>query len=182
MNRSNYDLAHMQRTLQAQGLIPGPAGALQGNMGQTGQGGQVGVNGAMEKLCESMRRSAMSRSLVKQLSGRSVSRSSSGKLLPSKQHSGRGLSRQFSGCSNSGRQLVRTASGRQSIGDSGGPELPVRRSAHDSKHRIQRDALATSSLHNPRRGVFRHHSQSSATGGSNQKTVVNIDGNSIGMF
>ncbi len=180
LSPSNYDLAQMQRTLQAQGLIPGPAGALESPIGQSGQAGQVGVNEAMEKLCESMRRSAMSRSIVKQMSGRSVSRTSSGRLLP-KQQSGRGLTRQFSGCSNSGRQIARSASGRQTTGDCG-LELPVRRSAQDSKHRIQRDALSTSSLHNPRRGVFRHHSQSAAMGGSNNKTIVNIDGNSIGMF
>lgn len=140
----HYDLLQMQRSYQGQGIISSPIGP----QGQATAGAQTGVNGAMEKLCESMRRSAMSRSLVKQLSGHSVSRNGSARAV-TKQHSGRGLSRQFSGASSSGRQIVRTSSGRQGIVD-GGLELPVRRSNHDPKHRLQRDVLATSSLHNPR--------------------------------
>jgi len=187
LSSQSFDPAQMQRVFQAQGLIPGPAGSLSQSQ-IMGQGGQPGVNGAMEKLCESMRRSAMSRSLVKQLSGRSVSRTSSGRAL-TQQHSGRGLSKQNSGRmvtkqlsgrslsrANSGRSLQRSTSARAAEG-----ELPVRRIAQDTKHRIQRDALS-SSLHAPARGVFRHKSQSAIIGGNNQKTVLNIDGNSVGMF
>jgi hypothetical protein len=188
---TNFDLAQMQRAFQAQGLIPGPADSMQEQMGQPAEAGPQGGM-SMEKLCESMRRSAMSRSMVKQLSGRSLSRANSGRGLV-RAHSGRSLSRQNSGGirkqlsgrnlsrANSGRQLQRSASGRQTMVD-GGAELPVRRVGHqDSKHRIQRDGLSTS-LHAPRRGVFRHKSQSAVTGDSNNKTVVNIVGNSIGMF
>ena len=187
---ANFDLAQIQRAFQAQGLIPGPAGSASGQqpMGQTGQSNQQGMS--MEKLCESMRRSAMSRSLVKQLSGRTLSRASSGRGL-TKTQSGRNLPRQNSGGirrqaasgANAGRLLQRSASGRQTtMMAENGVELPVRRAGQDSKHRIQRDALSSSSLHTPRQGIFRHKSQSAALGGTNQKTVVNIDGNTVGMF
>ena len=59
-------------------------------VGETQSGGS-NVNEAMEKLCESMKRSAMSRSLVKQYSsgGRAVSRHGSGQLFAMRQGAGR---------------------------------------------------------------------------------------------
>lgn len=180
MQTGGFDPSQLQQafqTTQAQGLLPG---------GSPGQGGQ-GVNEAMEKLCETMRRSAMSRSMVKQLSGRSLtkqhsnrslSRQNSGRLT--KQISGRNLARANSGRSlnraNSGRSLQRTASGRQMM-ESG--ELPIRRMSVDHKHRIHRDAVINNQGP-PGRGVFRHKSQSAIMGAS--KTVLNIDGNTVGMF
>lgn len=174
--KRNFDQApQMPRSFQAR---------AQGNSG-SGSAGQPGVNEAMEKLCESMRRSAMSRSLVKQLSGRSVSRTSSGRNL-SRQNSatfnGRSIARANSGRSitraSSGRSIQRSSSGRSVLLGKGG-ELPVQRIAQDSKHRIQRDHLGNNQGP-PGRGVFRHKSQGAIMGAS--KTVLNIDGNTIGMF
>ena len=94
------------------------------------------LNEAMEKLCGSMKRSAMSRSMVKQFSGRSLSR----------QGSMRQLSRQNSG-------VMRQGSDRSLLGDSGrgvGPTMPVRIPTN-AKHQLQ----------HPSRGVFRHDSQQS---------------------
>lgn len=187
----SFDPSHMQQAFQstqAQGMLP---------TSSSGQGGKPGVNEAMEKLCETMRRSAMSRSMVKQLSGRSLTRSSSGRGLTKqtsnrslsrqnsgrlvKQMSGRNLARASSGRSigraNSGLALQRSASGRQILMD--GSEIPIRRVAQDTKHRIQRDVVATSQGP-PGRGVFRHKSQSAIQGAT--KTILNIDGNSVGMF
>lgn len=169
---SDMDLAQMQQMFQAQGLIPGSAGQ-QIPHGQAQSGGL-----SMERLVEKMQRSAMSRNLVKQLSGRSVSRNNSGRSL-NRSQSGRGVTRTNSKSgrslsrANSGRMVQRTSSGRQLEGG----ELPVRRLAQDSKHRIK-DAAIPGGVH---RGVVRHKSQSAAMGGNNSKTV-NIDGKTVGMF
>ena len=123
-------------------MMQGFSTGMQGSQGQSAPGN---VNEAMEKLCESMRRSAMSRSLVKQLSGSgTISRSRSG-----------GLSRGV-GRSNSGG-LSRSLSGSDSV-------RPIRRIPQDSKHRIQRDSLSNSGGP-PRRGVFRNKSSQGALGG-----------------
>ena len=157
----------------AQGFPP----VLQGGSGQ--QKSPATVNDAMEKLCESMRRSAMSRSLVKQLNGRNLSRNNSASARGlTKQNSGRSIARHNSGVSgktlvraNSGRSIQRSASGRAGL-------LP--------KHRIQRDALS-SSLHSqgpPGRGVFRHKSASQAGGAQpgSPQMMLQIDDNPVGMF
>lgn len=96
--------------------------------------GGSNVNEAMEKLCESMKRSAMSRSLVKQYSsgGRGVSRHGSGSLYAMRQASGR--------------------SNMNSImDDSSGRSVPIRRTS-STKHHLQ----------HPVRGVYRHDSNKSA--------------------
>jgi hypothetical protein len=131
------------------------------------------VNEAMEKLCESMRRSAMSRSLVKQFSGRSLTRSHSGHGLSrsnsgrmTKNLSGRNLGRNNSGRqlsgANSGRSLQRTHSGRQVPVDT--PELqPVRRMSQDTKHRLT-----------PTRGVFRNHSTTAIMGAQKMENMAGM--------
>ena len=95
-------------------------------------GSASNVNEAMEKLCESMKRSAMSRSLVKQYSsgGRGVSRHGSGSLYAMRQAAGR---------SNS------------MMDDSSGRSVPIRRPS-STKHHLQ----------HPVRGVYRHDSAKSA--------------------
>ena len=112
------------------------------------------VNEAMEKLCESMRRSAMSRSLVKRLSGRSapqrgnLAASNSARmrqLVGGNTVTGRSIGR-----ANSGRAVQRSHSGRAGMDNA--PNLPVRRINHDSKHRM-------GGRPEPSRGVFRHKSQ-----------------------
>ena len=164
-----------QKQPQAGTSLAAMAASLQtGSQGSSGQGSGGGggppgnVNEAMEKLCESMRRSAMSRSMVRQLSGRSapnsrgMSRSKSG-----------GLPRGTLGRNPSGRSIQRAHSGTDSL--RGGP---IRRPTQDTKHRIQRDALSSSGGP-PGRGVFRHKSSQGALGGT---TRFQIDDNTVGMF
>ena len=77
--------------------------------------GASSVNEAMEKLCESMKRSAMSRSLVKQYSsGRGVSRHGSGSLYAMRQATGRTMN---------------------SMDDSSGRSGPIRR-LPNAKHQL----------------------------------------------
>jgi hypothetical protein len=145
---------------------------------QTGGDQQASnVNEAMmEKLCESMRRSAMSRSLVKQYSGTSVPRShgglgvqrtNSGRLT--KNVSGKNLVRSNSGRqlsrANSGKSLQRNHSGRQVLmGGVDTAELqPVRRMSQESKHRLT-----------PTRGVFRNHSTTAIIGAQKMENVVGM--------
>jgi len=141
---------------QMSALAAGAQGQQQGGQ-QGADGKEPTVNEAMEKLCESMRRSAMSRSLVKQLSGRNMpqrgnlSRQGSARLT--KQLSGRNLAR-----ANSGRSIQRTHSGRAAMDNA--PNMPVRRVAHDPKHRIQQ--LANGAGHS--RGVLRHKSSGALIG------------------
>jgi hypothetical protein len=109
---------------------------------------------AMEKLCESMKRSAMSRSMIKQYSGR-------GPML--KQGSSRGLIRQ-----NSSRGgMIDDASGR------GTPTgmVPIRRVSMNAKHQLQ----------HPVRGVYRHDSQQSLNH-SNHNINLHVDGRSMGTL
>lgn len=110
---------------------------------------------AMEKLCESMKRSAMSRSMIKQYSGR-------GPML--KQGSSRGLMRQNS--SRSG-MLDDVSSGR------GTPTgvVPVRRVSMNAKHQLQ----------HPVRGVYRHDSQQSLNH-SNHSISLHMDGRNMGTL
>ena len=138
---------------------------------------------AMEKLCETMKRSAMSRNLVKQMSGRSLTKQGSQRSLTkqgshrnllSKQLSGRdlnALARQASGRDLMQRQLSARNLPRQSslrgLGDDCSglltPTLvPNRRLIMDTKHRITRDALTGGGA--PGRGIFRHNSSSALLG------------------
>jgi hypothetical protein len=117
---------------------------------QQQQHGGNNVNGAMEKLCESMRRSAMSRTLVKQLSGRTVHRTPSGRSIQRTSSDRMNLVH-----ANSGRQVARASSskGLQRSNHGMAEHQPVRRMAQDTKHRMT-----------PTRGVFRHHSSTAAMG------------------
>jgi hypothetical protein len=143
------------------------------SQGAGGAGQPSNVNEAMEKLCESMRRSAMSRTLVKQLSGRTINRAGSGITSLNRAGSGRGVQRANSGRqrdlvrANSGRQLSRANSGKAiqrthsgaqqflfTSGNDGTGELqPIRRMSQDPKNRMI-----------PSRGVFRNHSTTAAMG------------------
>jgi hypothetical protein len=125
----------------------------------------TGLNEAMEKLCESMKRSAMSRSLVKQFS----TRSSTG---VTRQNSGRMVHRQLSATTNTNTGLD-NGSGR------GTPTLaamaaavPIRR-VSQTKHHLQHPVV---------RGVLRHDSQQSLNGASNHGINLHIDGRNLGTF
>ena len=114
---------------------------------------------AMEKLCETMRRSAMSRTMVKQLSGRSLPTQGSSRSLP-KQGSSRSLTKPNSGRKTilqkqlSARKLSRQSSSNSvdlttastissvpSMGHLTPTRVPGKRSI-SSKHRIARDGSA----------------------------------------
>jgi len=134
----SFDLAMMAQSYAASNQ--------QGGVG--GQQGASNVNEAMEKLCESMRRSAMSRTLVKQLSGRSINRTPSGRSIQRTNSGRRPLVR-----ANSGRQISRANSGKGLQRPGTGEIQPVRRLAQDPKHRMT-----------PSRGVFRNHSTTAVAG------------------
>ena len=173
-----FDLAAMAQSIQTQA--------------RAGEGQPTNVNEAMEKLCESMRRSAMSRSLVKQLSGktlqrqhsgRSISRSNSGRMAPVRSNSGRQLSR-----ANSGKGIQRTHSGVQSmlvqstatgaavvtpgmdssVGSVGskGTDMMGRRLSGMSTSSNSRARMT------PTRGVFRHHSTTAAMGSNRMSSLA----------
>ena len=104
------------------------------------------INDAMAHLCDSMRRSAMSRSFVKQLSGRSLT----GQTMQ------RSIGRTNSLHSqNSSRSLMDDASGRS---------LPVRRTSSSTKYHIQ----------HPLRGIHRHDSQQSLSRSNHSTAGSNI--------
>jgi hypothetical protein len=134
-----------------------------------------GINEAMEKLCESMRRSAMSRNLVKQLSGRSVQRTGSARSL-SRSNSGVGMRKQ--------QMLGRSLSGGLSRGDdgSGRAGTPTRiapiRILSNSKHRLQGRASPGN------RGTFRTNSMGSQASAHSQggNTFLQLDDQSLGAL
>lgn len=144
-----------------------------------GSSADPNINEAMEKLCESMRRSAMSRNLVKQLSGRSVNRQGSAGSL-SRSNSGVGLRKQISGRSLSGNM-------GGMVGDDGsGRGTPTRtapiRRLSDAKHRIAGRAAPGN------RGAFRANSMGSASamaaqaGAGGGQTFLQLDDRSLGAL
>ena len=138
-----------------------------------GTSADPGINEAMEKLCESMRRSAMSRNLVKQLSGKSVSRTGSARSL-SRSNSGAGMRKQM---------LGRTLSGGMARGDDGSGRgtptrtVPIRRLSN-SKHRIHARAAPGN------RGAFRTNSMGSQASVHSQggNTYLQLDDQSLGAL
>ncbi|GKZ01082.1 hypothetical protein MPSEU_001059800 [Mayamaea pseudoterrestris] len=100
-------------------------------------GGAPQLNEAMSQLCDSMRRSAMSRNFVKQLSNRSLSTGQSAA------RSGVGRTNSMHS-QNSSRSLMDNES-------SNGRAVPVRRSSSAAKYHLQ----------HPMRGINRHDSQQS---------------------
>merc|ERR1712232_126769 len=181
MNSGNsMQPSQMQNSISIQGNIS--AGQMQTSTPKSprrtvqvpagdGKGKDPVLNEAMEKLCESMRRSAMSRSLVKQLSG--LNRQNSSRSL-NRSNSGVGVSnlrKQLSG-----RNLRRTTSAKVSDGTSRS-NLPIRRT--DAKHRIQRETVESRQAV-PGRGVFRNNSSHSGLIG--KKTVLELDEKPFGTF
>ena len=145
-SRLPSDLELMQNELGAQ-MLNGGGGPANGS-----GGGPVTVNDAMEKLCESMKRSAMSRTLVKQFSSgaRGVARTNSaGMMMGGRPMGGPNVRR-----SNSNRNLPMDDNSHRSTDSR--PAVPMRR-VSNTKHHLQR-------------GVYRH--------GSGHLTGVNNMGNS----
>lgn len=154
-------------------MMPGfdQTGFVHGTMNQTQPGfvqqqqqqqqQPAAINDAMEKLCESMKRSAMTRNLVKQIS-------SGGEL--SRSNSMRGIMRQNSARAS---MMQQHGSARNLLEDNSGRGAAPVRKAPNAKHRL---------VHNGR-GIYRHDSQQSLTshsahGGMN----VQIDGCNIGRL
>lgn len=127
------------------------------------------LNEAMEKLCETMKRSAMSRSLVKQFSGRSLVKTNSARSLLGRQNSGLLMKQR------SNRNIMDDGSGRESAGVTA--SVPIRRPS-STKHHIHHVP--------PGRGVYRHDSQRSlshsnhSVGGGN--VSLQIDGRTLGSL
>lgn len=135
------------------------------------------MNNVMDKLSETMRRSAMSRSMVKQFSGKDLVRHSSMRGLMVKQGSARGvMNGQNPGmmmARHSSRNLMRQGSDRSLVGDVNVRSAPVRRMSNGSaKHHIQHQG----------RGVQRHDSQQSLNGRSNNSISIQLDGRNIGTM
>lgn len=138
----------------------------------SGPGQPKPLNNAMEKLCESMKRSAMTRNLVKQISSRGVTRQGSARGMVVRQNSARGmLARQNS--SRGGALVMGQGSSRRLMDDSSGRSAPIRRmSSMNAKHTLQHHG----------RGVFRHDSQQSLNNSAHGAMGLNIDGRNMGTF
>ena len=153
------DLEPMQNELGMQTMSGG------GNSGNNPKG-PVTVNDAMEKLCESMKRSAMSRTLVKQFSAgaRGVPRTNSAGLAMARQVSNRDVWR-----SSSNRNLAIDDSSHRSTDSR--PAVPVRRISN-KKHQLQG------------RGVYRHGSGHlvGVNGTGNSNLSLQIDGRNMGSL
>lgn len=135
------------------------------------------LNEVMEKLSDSMRRSAMSRSMVKQFSGRNLVHHSSKRNLLVKQCSARGqMTGQNQGLMIGGhhscRNLMRQGSDRSLAGDASLRTAPVRRMSNGAKHHLQHQG----------RGLYRQDSQQSLNGHSNHGNSLQTGGRAGGMF
>jgi hypothetical protein len=131
--------------------------------GQQQPGNLKAYSVAMEKLCETMKRSAQSRNMVKQLSGRNLTEQGSQRSLGSGRRKALSREGSFQGLDS------------DSLGSSG-HSRPSRRSIHDTKHRIIRDAA-------PGRGIYRHNSSSSLVrsgNGNANRASMQFDDHSYG--
>jgi hypothetical protein len=140
------------------------------------------MGNVMEKLSETMRRSAMSRSMVKQFSGRNLVHHNSMRNLLVKQGSARGqLGRHASNrtlvSQGSNRNLMSQGSDRNLAGEGMVARTPpTRRMSHSSS------ANAKHHLQHQGRGLLRNDSQQSLNGRSNHGISVQIDGRNVGMI
>ena len=118
------------------------------------QPGMNGENALFEKLAESMKRSAMSRTIVRQLSGHS-------RNTVMRQNSARGVSRQNSGQTTNARGLSKQKqlSGRNLVRASSGRPIPQR-----ARSGSMRGGDVVSIPIQGVRGVNRHSSHSAAVG------------------
>jgi len=143
-----------------------------------------GYNDAMEKLCESMKRSAMSRSLVKQLSGSSLRKDGSSRSIgsgisthpssSSRQSSARSI--HVVSRNSSARSLVKQNSARNglvqqtsvhSLDDNGISSYPSQR-PHPARHSMEAKHRFA-----PNRAVFRHNSSNAVHGNRPRSDSMN---------
>jgi hypothetical protein len=163
-NNSNHNMTQIMSLQQQQ---QPPQNAQPGRPGQQQPGNLKAYSVAMEKLCETMKRSAQSRNMVKQLSGRNLTKQGSQRSLGSGPRKSLSREGSFQGLDS------------DSLGSSG-HSRPIRRSIHDTKHRIIRDAA-------PGRGIYRHNSSSSLVGSGNNangtsRKSLHLDDHSVGYL
>lgn len=174
------------------GFAPGNTMNLSSSSEHSNSGSSpMKVGNAMEKLCESMKRSAMTRSMVKQISSRGLSRQSSlsgsqrGGLIHRQGSSRSLLTKQGSSQRNMMLQQQRLSSRNVVTGDSSTAgestrTAPIRRMSNSTKHHLSHHG----------RGMYRHDSQqslnpsSSHGGGGNSNHGINlhVDGQNLGTF
>jgi hypothetical protein len=159
------------------------ATSLQQQQQQQNKNNPATVNDVMEKLCESMKRSAMSRSMIKQFSGRSAAKQggggSSGRQPLSRSNSGHshaGVERSLSNRGLMKQGSIRMMTDESGIGRGGGGSsthvVPIRRQSSFTKHQLQ----------HPARGVYRHDSQRSLGGQSTHSISLHVDGRNVGTL
>jgi hypothetical protein len=112
------------------------------------------INTVMEKLSDSMRRSAMSRSMIKQLSARNM-------LMKQASVNGPMM----------GSHMMRQNSDRSLLAETSGRSVPIRRMSNSKHH-----------LHFPVHGISRQSSQQSLNGSSSHGISLHIDGRNMGNF
>jgi hypothetical protein len=129
------------------------------------------MNEVMEKLTERMRQSAMSRNMVKHISGRSLVSQSSGRGLLVNQGSSRAAG-QVPGLMmthGSTKNLMKQGSER-SVGDGTVRATPIRRVSSNAKHQL------------PGRSLHRQDSHRSLNHSNHGTISLQIDGRNVGNF
>jgi hypothetical protein len=129
------------------------------------------MNEVMEKLTERMRQSAMSRNMVKHISGRSLVSQSSSRGLLASQGSSRAVG-QIPGLMmthGSTKNLMKQGSER-SVGDGTGRATPIRRISSNAKHQL------------PGRSLHRQDSHRSLNHSNHGTISLQIDGRNVGNF
>jgi hypothetical protein len=128
------------------------------------------INDVMEKLSVSMRRSAMSRSMVKHISGRSLVSQNSARGLLASQSSSRGLVPNQGPVANhlANRNMMKQGSER-SFGVDGRP-VPIRRLSTNAKH------------HPPGQSTLRNSSHRSLNHSNHGQITLQIDDRNVGTF
>jgi hypothetical protein len=131
---------------------------------------------ALEKLCETMKRSAMSRTMIKQLSaGRIMTKQGGGRGV-TKQNPGRDLAALALQASGRADELfppsVVISSSSVSSGRLTPPRVPNRRSATESKHRMNRESASVRSA-SPSRRIGRDNSGRSLSSGNVWNELTN---------
>ena len=128
------------------------------------------MNDVMEKLSVSMRRSAMSRSMVKHISGRSLVSQNSARGLLASQGSSRGLAPNQGPIVNhhANRNMMKQGSERSFAMD--GRPVPIRRLSTNAKHQP------------PSQSTHRNNSHRSLNHSSHAQVTLQIDDRNVGTF
>ena len=128
------------------------------------------MNDVMEKLSVSMRRSAMSRSMVKHISGRSLVSQNSARGLLASQGSSRGLgpNQGTVGSHHSSRNMMQQGSERNFAME--GRPVPIRRMSTNAKHQP------------PGQSMHRNNSHRGLNHSNHGQITLQIDDRNVGTF